>query len=255
MERYGSVQAGSLILGDGIPKICVPIVAKDRKEVLKEAEAIRTLPADLVEWRLDWLSDPWEAKEILLELRPFLGERPLLLTFRTKNEGGRRDFPVQDYVKLNRELLEMRMAELVDVELFTGEEAVQRLVQAAREAGSLTVMSSHEFGHTPSREEMLQRLLRMQELDADITKLAVMPRTWEDVTRLLAVSTAMREEYADRPFITMSMGGKGFVSRICGAMTGSAVTFGSAAEASAPGQMKAEELSAVLKLIRGQMGE
>ena len=144
---------------------------------------------------------------------------------------------------------------LLDVELFAGERTVRRLVEAARERGCLTVMSSHEFSHTPDERQMLQRLCCMQALGADITKLAVMPRSFEDVTRLLSVSAAMREKYADRPYITMSMGEKGLASRVCGALTGSAVTFGSASRASAPGQMKAEDLAGVLTLMGSRRGK
>jgi len=74
-----------------------------------------------------------------------------------------------------------------------------------------------------------------------------MPQSQEDVERLLRVSKDMRWEKADRPFITMSMGGLGAVSRICGVVTGSAVTFGSAAKASAPGQIEVKELAGILK--------
>lgn len=250
MERYKSVKAGNVILGDGIPKICVPIVAKTKEAALEEAKALTALPADLAEWRLDCLEDPWEASEILLGLKAVLGEVPLLVTFRTKAEGGNREFSKEDYLKLNQRMLTAGGMELLDVELFTGELEVRCLIEAAHQAGVQIVMSSHDFARTPEQEEMLQRLLKMQELGADITKLAVMPRNYEDVTRLFAVSTAMRERYADRPFITMSMGDLGLASRVCGSLTGSALTFGSAAEASAPGQMKAEVLSEVLKALQ-----
>ena len=55
MSRWQSVKAGNVVLGDGIPKICVPIVAKNEEQVLTQARQISALPADLVEWRLDWL--------------------------------------------------------------------------------------------------------------------------------------------------------------------------------------------------------
>ena len=76
---------------------------------------------------------------------------------------------------------------------------------------------------------------KMQEMGGDVVKLAVMPETGEDVLRLMAASLDMRERYADRPFVTMSMGPMGAVTRISGGLTGSAITFGTAGEASAPG--------------------
>ena len=37
MSRWQSVKAGNVVLGDGIPKICVPIVAKNEEQVLTQA--------------------------------------------------------------------------------------------------------------------------------------------------------------------------------------------------------------------------
>lgn len=51
------------------------------------------------------------------------------------------------------------------------------------------------------------------------------------------------------PVVTMSMGQLGLVSRLCGQQFGSAITFGLAGEASAPGQIDADSLHAVLKLF------
>ena len=89
----------------------------------------------------------------------------------------------------------------------------------------------------------------MQELGADITKIAVMPQSKKDVLTLLAATEEMYREHADRPMITMSMSGTGALSRLCGEVFGSAMTFGAAGKASAPGQMEVKELAQVLSLL------
>ena len=76
-----------------------------------------------------------------------------------------------------------------------------------------------------------------------------MPRSKRDVLTLLAATEEMATDYADRPIITMSMSGTGVISRLCGEVFGSALTFGAAAKASAPGQMGVEDLSTVLGLL------
>ena len=48
-------------IGEGIPKICVPIVGKTEEEIFEEAEVITSLPADMVEWRADWFDDVFES--------------------------------------------------------------------------------------------------------------------------------------------------------------------------------------------------
>ena len=111
------------------------------------------------------------------------------------------------------------------------------------------LLSNHDFQKTPAKEEIVARLRRMQELDADILKIAVMLRSKKDVLTLLAATEEMCSEYANRPVITMSMDGMGVISRLCGEAFGSAVTFGSAGKASAPGQVEAGELRRVFTLL------
>lgn len=49
----------------------------------------------------------------------------------------------------------------------------------------------------------------MQELGADIPKIAVMPQSRKDVLTLLSATEEMASKYADRPIITMSMSATG----------------------------------------------
>ena len=66
---------------------------------------------------------------------------------------------------------------------------------------------------------------------------------------LLDATLTMKEHYPDTPVITMSMGPLGAVSRISGELFGSALTFGTAGTASAPGQLPAPALSAFLQQL------
>ncbi len=83
----------------------------------------------------------------------------------------------------------------------------------------------------------------------DIAKIAVMPKSSADVLALLGATEEMKQLFPNCPVITMSMGRLGMVSRLCGETFGSALTFGSAARASAPGQVPALELRRTLELL------
>ena len=71
----------------------------------------------------------------------------------------------------------------------------------------------------------------------------------KDVLTLLSATEEMASDYADRPIITMSMAGLGSISRIACEAFGSCLTFGSGAQASAPGQIGVHELKQVLDII------
>lgn len=251
------VRVRNIEIGTGMPKICVPIAARTREGVLRAAGKIKGTKAHVAEWRADWYEDIFDAaetRETLRELRAVLGGMPLLFTFRTLKEGGEKEARTKEYIMLNQNAAESGMIDLVDVELFTGEQAVKKLIRTSGKRGVKTVVSSHDFEKTPSREEIVGRLCKMQELGGDILKIAVMPRSRKDVLTLLEATEEMTSVYADRPIITMSMSGLGSISRLCGEVFGSALTFGSAGQASAPGQMAVEDLAEGLRLIHSGMG-
>ena len=247
-----TVKIRDVEIGAGIPKICVPIVGVTKKDILEQAKALQTLPVDVVEWRIDWFEGVFDFDALvdaLTELRAALGTLPLLMTFRTSKEGGEKASDAEAYAELNIKAAQTGLVDLIDVEVFTGDEIVSRIIREAHAAGVKVVASNHDFDKTPDKEDIVGRLRKMQAMDADIPKIAVMPRSKRDVLTLLAATEEMATDYADRPIITMSMSGTGVISRLCGEVFGSALTFGAAAKASAPGQMGVEDLSTVLGLL------
>lgn len=239
-------------IGEGIPKICVPIVGVTKEEIINEAKTFESIPVDVVEWRVDWFEYVFEiekVKELLVELRAALKDTPLLFTFRTSKEGGEKAIEPEAYAALNKAVAETGNVDLVDVEAFTGDEVVKDIIEAVHKAGVKVVASNHDFDKTPDQADIVGRLCKMQELGADIPKIAVMPQSKKDVITLLAATEEMTREHADRPLITMSMAGTGVISRLCGEVFGSALTFGAAKKASAPGQMEVHDLETVLNLL------
>lgn len=247
-----TVQVKNITIGEGIPKICVPIVGDTLGKIVEEATYLKTLDADVVEWRVDFFEQVEELSQVktaLGELRKVLPETPLIFTFRSLKEGGEKEVSTDYYVELNRTIAETAQVDMIDVELFTGVNEVKELIEAAHQHDVYVVMSNHDFDKTPAKEEIISRLCKMQELGADLPKIAVMPNNTKDVLTLLDATREMKEEYADRPIITMSMAGTGVISRLAGEIFGSALTFGAAKKASAPGQVPVAELRQVLELL------
>lgn len=250
--EINKVQVRNVVIGEGMPKICAPIVGRTREEILFQAREVKDAGPDLAEWRADWFEKVMakeQLQEILGLLRKELGELPLLVTFRTGQEGGERDIVPEDYEEFLSEVLASGQADLIDVELFMGEEFLSEIAKKAHKEGVKVIASNHDFEKTPNTGEIVERLCRMQKAGADLLKLAAMPRDPGDVLTLLAATWQMRECYATQPVITMSMGGTGVISRIAGEIFGSAMTFGAVGKASAPGQVGAKELKSVLELL------
>ena len=263
-----TVKVRGTVLGSGRTKICVPLTGRGLKELEEQIARLGGAPFDMLEWRADYfapLCDDDAALRALQMVRAAAGEeRGVLFTFRTKAEGGERALDAAEYEAMIRRITEIAcpagqdgqegcgLIDLVDLELSLGAEALLRLGAFLHGRGIRTVMSEHHFDGTPTVEEMTGALRRMQELGADITKLAVMPKDRSDVARLLTAACLMADRYADRPCVTMSMGKLGVLSRVSGCLTGCAFTFGTAGRASAPGQLPAESLEEILGILEMQ---
>ncbi|MFF2911983.1 type I 3-dehydroquinate dehydratase [Paenibacillus sp. NPDC057934] len=242
----------NVAIGEGVPKICVPLVGVTVDELKQEAEALKLLAPDLAEWRVDFyegVEDTAAVQEALTAIRSVIPEMPLIFTFRSAREGGEKQISREEYVKLNSAVAASGLADIIDVELFNEEDDVKALVEAAHASGVFVILSNHDFHATPPKAEIISRLRKAQALGGDLPKIAVMPQSPADVLTLLEATHEMKTEYADRPIITMSMAGSGVISRLAGEVFGSAVTFGAARKSSAPGQIAVAELRNALNLL------
>ncbi len=253
-----TVKVRNLELGSGIPAVCIPNVGKTKEEIFSLTEQYRSMSMDLMEWRVDWfegVEDTQAVLDVLSGVREKLGDTPLLFTFRTKKEGGVHEMDTTAYVSLNKAVAATKLADLIDVEIFTGDGVVSDLISAIHASGTKVVASNHDFDKTPAKSDILYRLRKMQDMGADIPKIAVMPRSKRDILTLLSATEEMASDYADRPIITMSMAGLGSISRLSCEVFGSCLTFGSGSMASAPGQIGAGELRQVLTSVHNALGE
>lgn len=247
-----SIKVREVIIGDGMPKICVSLIGRTEQELREEAALLKEREIDIIEWRADYFSEVDNINrvtQVLPHLRKTIGNIPLLFTFRTLKEGGERQIDEEDYFSLNKSVLETGMIDLLDIELFMEEVTIKQVIDMAHSHQIAVILSNHDFEKTPSKEEIIFRLQKAQQLGADIPKIAVMPQSVKDVLTLLDATATMKEKAPDQPIVTMSMGGRGAVSRMAGEIFGSAITFAAAKKASAPGQIPIEELRNILTVV------
>ena len=239
-------------IGEGRPKVILPIVERAEAAILEKAAQFSTLQADCVEWRVDHFDDartPGAVARCLAMLRVALKDKLLLVTFRTKTEGGEQALSHPEYLAFLSLILDTDCADLLDIEFFTAGADLPKLVEQAHSAGVAVVCSSHDFAKTPPRAELVERMVQMQQAGADLPKVAVMPQSRTDVLELLAATAEMADQHPETPVITMSMGALGAVSRLAGEAFGSAMTFANPGQASAPGQVPLEVVNQVLDAL------
>ena len=268
------VEINGLKIGEGMPKVCVPLTGASRMDLYEEAEKVKDEKPDLVEWRADFYEDLFDISEMLetlKQLKNILDDIPLLFTIRTKVEGGNAGISMEDYVDINLAAAKGQ-ADLIDVEVFsedmtgacekkrekivcdTDNERMKEnaannvcvvkkeLIQKLHETGVKVIASSHDFDKTDSKELLLECFQAMDTSGADILKMAVMPECEEDVRAIMLATDEMRKKFTSRPLVSMSMGVLGAVSRVEGERFGSAITFATVGAASAPGQIPIDVL-------------
>ena len=189
-----TIKVRDIEIGAGAPKIIVPIVGVTKEDILNEAKTFDSIPVDVVEWRVDWFEHVFEfdkVEDVLKELRTVLGNIPLLLTFRTKKEGGEKAIDTKDYKDLNLRAAKTGYVDFIDVEIFTGDDVVREIIDGAHAAGVRVIASNHDFFKTPAKSDIIYRLRKMQDMGADIPKIAVMPQSKRDVLTLLCATEEM----------------------------------------------------------------
>lgn len=246
-----TVKIKNMEIGKGMPKICVPITGKNRAEILEELKEIKEQKPELAEWRVDCYDEGAEDEknwEMLKTISDSLEQIPLLFTFRTAKEGGNREITFEDYVKLLKKAARTGMADIIDVEAFFEEAQTKELIEALKAENVKVLASNHHFHRTPAAEEIEDRMKRMDQYGADILKMAVMPSDTRDLITLLEATVKVGER-SQKPVVTMSMGKTGVLSRICGEITGSCITFAAGKKASAPGQIQVRKMKELLEEI------
>ncbi|EQA8597047.1 type I 3-dehydroquinate dehydratase [Acinetobacter baumannii] len=234
-------------------KTIVPITAKTKEQALAQAQVIaNTADADLAEFRIDLLSFASDTKQVIAlghELKKILGNKPMIATIRTKNEGGQLEISDADYGKTYQAYLKKPFMDWLDVEMFRDQKVVSEIVQQAHQKKVLVVMSNHDFQKTPSQDEIEKRLLKQDQMGADVLKIAVMPKSKQDVFTLMNATLKVSQQ-TTKPLLTMSMGQLGTISRVATANMGGSYSFGMIGQASAPGQIDVTKLKQILQTVQ-----
>lgn len=244
---------GRPLAGGRLPAVCAPLVARTRAALLAEAATVAAKRPDLLEWRVDFFQGMDDRAEVLAaaaELRAHAGGIPILFTRRSRREGGE-PIPLDEpqVLELYRAVCESGCVDFVDFEMDNEPAHVAQVRELARRCGLPLVLSFHDFQRTPDAASLAARFAQALELGADVAKVAVMPGNMEDVHLLLGANLQASRSLGI-PVIAMAMGPLGAVSRLCGGVFGSALTFAVGAAASAPGQMPIEDVRAGLEVLQ-----
>lgn len=242
--------------GKRAPLICIPLTGKNKDEIKDELQTIIPQHPDLIEWRVDFLDGIVDTEYVLTiaDMITNTSDIPTLVTIRSEKEGGEK-IPLSEDEKVNLlcDISKRTKVDLLDFEVLNKPEYIHELRRQTSEQHQQLILSCHHFEYTPSNTIMMEHMCLAESYGADLAKMAAMPRSKDDVLRLLEW-TRQADKALHIPVISMSMGQIGSLSRIVGWAYGSMITFGVGKQSSAPGQIPVGKLRELIDSTQAIVG-
>lgn len=216
------------------PAVAAVITGKASGRTIQKAVAGG---AGLLELRVDTFKELGIGPlvESIKGIRKLEGARavPLIITVRKKEEGGGARISDKQRAAIFEAL--MPYAGLIDVELSSAR-ALKGIIRLAKKDGKAVIISHHDFRKTPAEAGVRRIIKRALSAGADIVKVAAFAKNAEDLRTLARVVL----DYSN--LIVIAMGKTGVSSRVFFPALGSLITYGSATDSTAPGQLSLKGL-------------
>jgi 3-dehydroquinate dehydratase type I len=222
------------------PKICVSLSSEDPHEIYRKARRAEALSADLVEVRIDRLSNYDGISKIAGAV-----EIPVVATNRPVSEKG-------SFARAEIERLSLLMdaveggADYVDLESSTSN--LDQVVNTFRKTGAKIILSHHDHSRTPRLSELKSTLARLQKSKSDICKIVTTARSPEDNLTILSL---LKTNHEANPLVSFAMGKPGVWSRLLAPFYGAHFTYASLERGleTAPGQLSISEFRRIYQML------
>jgi len=234
------IRLGNIIL-NGVPKIAIVVSDREKNGVIESCNV------DILEIRLDQfkrLDDSYIRDNITARRALNI---PLILTIRSKKEGGEKNISDKAKTKIFKETISL--VDAVDIELRSSE--VSKVVNIAKKNKKLVIISWHDFKSTPDNKILTDILNKAKKKGADIVKIATKANKTDDVNRLMKFT----QNNKSKNIITIALGSIGAISRLIFPIAGSLVTYSYVNKPSGVGQIPLGTLQGQLRLFYPQYNQ
>ena len=243
---YGEI----LRIGRQRPLVCVSILARSRREVLRSLRRASKLGSDLAEFGIDALQSL--NKEVVSEI---ISASPLPLIVTNRNKLNKGYFPAEkERLRLSFLLssIESKPA-FVDIEIDTKEPERSQLIRTAKSQGVGVIASYHDFETTPNTNRLLEIYKEASHTKADLVKLVFTPRSNKDVLSILQAAEFLGSDKT--PYTIFGMGEHGKITRVLSPLLGSCLTYCSLNEPTSNfGQLSVTDVKSVFDVLGSKRG-
>jgi 3-dehydroquinate dehydratase/shikimate dehydrogenase len=239
-----------------MPRVCVAVASTDIAEMVDRAEAL-VRENSLLEFRLDYLSNPVAALPRIKRLLDFRPDVIAIATCRRTIAGGRFRGSLHTEVEVLKKAAEIGF-QAIDIELETAEALKPEEFEKLRDLAAV-IVSHHDFKTTKHLDETFDRMVKFP---ADFYKVVGTATCLYDNVEMMKFLQRTSDNHA---MIGVCMGEQGLISRVLALRAGSICTFASTGEGeeTAPGQIqfralreqyRVEQVDAVTK-VYGVVGD
>ncbi|MFX0103986.1 MAG: type I 3-dehydroquinate dehydratase [Candidatus Hodarchaeota archaeon] len=246
--------------------LCIPIPIKQAiiKEVKPIIDKVISLKPNLIELRLDYISDIEALSiEFTRDLKNIIPPHvAVILTFRDSSEGGQIEIEQKERFKVLKMLIGAK-PDYLDIEMRTDKNILCELINLTSQEGVKLIYSYHNFEKTLSYEEGIhlvqdfnEKLIRNLSLEPkilqdNIYKIIFTAQKFED--NLIPLKLCKQFSNSNKKIISFCMGTLGVFSRITCAIVGSFFTYASFEEETAPGQINIKKMREIYDLIQNNL--
>jgi 3-dehydroquinate dehydratase type I len=194
-------------------------------DLLVAAEKCKSLGANLLELRMDYLKEPLSEVFFphLTELKEDL-RIPLIFTLRPSWEGGKFEDTEEKRWSFLEEAIKAGF-DYVDLEMTMDEQKRRDLITKAKEKEVKVIVSHHDFEKTPSWSEIFAIMKHLADTKCYISKAAFKCESYDDVLNILKGGRAAIN--IGQPFSVMGMGSYGHITRIFAPFIGCSIMYAS----------------------------
>jgi 3-dehydroquinate dehydratase type I len=218
----------------------VSLSSKDPHELYRKAQRAEALSADLVEVRLDRLSNYHGLSKLAGAV-----EIPVVATNRPVSQKGSFARSESGRLSLLMDAVEGG-ADYVDIESSTNN--LDQVIETFRKTSAKIILSHHDHSRTPKLSELKLTLAKLQKSKSDIYKIVTTARSPEDNLTILSL---LKTSSKTNPLVSFAMGKPGVWSRLLAPFYGAHFTYASLERGleTAPGQPSISELRHIYQMI------
>jgi 3-dehydroquinate dehydratase/shikimate dehydrogenase len=224
-----------------LPRLCVAVTGHDPAEMVEKAESL-VRDNSFLEFRLDYLARPGLA---IPKIKAFTDYHPhvvVIATCRRAASGGK----FRGSIASQFDILSKAAAagcQLVDLDLQSALRCRREQLERLRARAAL-ILSYHDFRATRKLEETLEKMVGFP---ADYYKVVGTATTLYDNVSMMKFLERRGDKHS---LVGLCMGEQGIISRVLGVRAGSVFTFAAVSpdEATAPGQVTAQELRSTYRI-------